>query len=207
MIAENDILMIKTFFEQAGNEALNVAFFKVEGVAGVPPTVAQFARWYHESYAPQIVSNFLHGSANYVRTVVEYIDGSMDFGDYSNVISGSVGGEPAPSFTAIDVKQNVGNRLTRAGRKRLPFISESASNGNSITLAGVVVTVIETWFGISALVVDPLDATNAVSLSPVIVGRTETPPGSGVYVLDPAKVNPVTSAELIQVTTQNSRKP
>lgn len=208
MVAIGDVLGIKQFFSVAGNQALMISFWEIMAIVGDPVSIDEFTRDFHQQFGETILTTFLWSGATYDRTVCENIDGSMDFGDYSDVINGTNAGEPAPSFVALDVKQNVSNRITRGGRKRLPFITEGMFEGNAETLAGVAQLAIESFFGGPTDIFQYLDETmtNFVSIRPVIVGRVESPPDSGIYVLDPSRVNPVASANLVRVTSQVSRK-
>lgn len=208
MLSVGDVLGIKQFFSVAGNQALMISFWEVMDILGDPVSIDEFARDFHYQYGETILTTFLWAGANYDRTVVENIDGSLDFGDFSDVINGTNAGEPAPSFVALDVKQNVSNRMTRGGRKRLPFITEGMFEGNAETLGGAAQVAIESFYGGPVNVFRYLDETmtNFVGIRPVIVGRVESPPASGIYVLDPTRVNPVSSANLVKVTSQVSRK-
>lgn len=207
MISPNDILQVKTFYEQGGNEALNVSFWQVDEIVPQPTTEAQLANWFHVTYYETVSSLFLHGTAFQVRTVVDNLTDGFAYGEFSSQLQGQIAGDPAPSFNAIDLKQAVGTRLTRAGRKRFPFISESMTNGNNLVMSGGDQAQIETAMGLSFQPNNPLSALEFVTLLPIVVGRTETPVGSGNYVIDIAKINAVTSAELRGITSQNTRKP
>lgn len=205
MIA-GDVLRITQYFSQNGNLAVMVSFWKVDDPIVVPINEATLAQYYHDQFFSDVAANFLHGSAFYDRTVIDNLTGGSDYGDYSKSIQGTIAGDPAPSFNAIGVKQNVANRMTRNGYKRLPYISESNMTGNVVTLASPAKVAIEQWFGEVALILDPADDSPILNLLPVVVGRllnAEVPP---YYEINLDRVNPVVSAVVNRVTSQNSRK-
>lgn len=207
MASTGDILQIVQHFSQAGNEALLVNFYEVTQIGLETLSESQVAESFHELFGASILTTFLHTSAQYNRTVVDNLTGGGFFGDYSNTINGVVTGEPFSSPTAISVKQNVGNRITRNGFKRLPFLGEGLGNGNEVVMSSGPLASVEAWFGAAITINNPIDDEPTLLLQPVVVGRTETPPDSGIYILDLAKINTIVNAQVINITTQNSRKP
>ena len=208
MYALNDILRVALHFEQGTNTGLLVQFYEITAL--IEPTIvpmSQIAQGYHEQFADSQVPEFLHSTANFRRTVIDNMTDGLSFGDYENAVAGGQLGDPAPALNAMSIKQAVQSRLTRNGFKRLPFISELAFFGNTLTLSVPQRGAIETWWGQELTIFNPLDAEPLIILSPVVVGRVESPPDSGIYVLDLTKINPIVSAEAQRPTSQNSRKP
>lgn len=206
MAAINDILRIKQFFKQDDNEALMVSFWKVVIVPSGNPPESLVARAYHGKYGDIVVPSSLADTATVEKTVVDNLTDGFAFGEYENPIAGAAGGDPAPSFVAMSIRQNVGSRITRSGFKRMPFISENASNGNSVTWSPAFQAIVESWWSADNALVNPIDAQPLLTITPVVVGRTESPPDSGIYILDLDKINAVTSAVVQRPTSQNSRK-
>lgn len=208
MAVLNDILRITQFFSQSGNQAVLVNFYKVTNVFEAVPTEAQVAEAYHKYYANNLIAKFLSTTASYDRTLVDNLTGELGFfGDYVHTDAGGRSGEPLNSFTAIDVKQSVSNRLTRNGRKRLPFTSEAIAVGNTCTIEGGDLAAIRGFYGGSFTLVNPIDFSNMIILDPVIIGRVKVSDNPPVYELDLSKVNGVASANIVGMTSQVSRKP
>lgn len=207
MPSVNDLIQVKQFFNNAGNTALMVSYWKIDGIAGDVPTMAQMTAWFHATYGERIVPFTLSSFAGYVRTVIDNLTDVGEFGDFSDDIPGEVAGDILPAFNAIAIRQNCITRLTRAGQKRLPFIGEAMASGSNVIIDSGDLVELLIWFGEAATAQDPLDVTNFVTLTPVVVGRIEDPVGSGNYVLDLSRINPVESATVVRMTHQNSRTP
>jgi hypothetical protein len=207
-LATGNILRIINHFTQGSNSGLMVSFWEVQDLA-TPNTYALLAEGFHKQMASVWrVMDVVHSSANLARTVIDNLSTVGEYGEYVEDIPGTGGGDPAPSFVAVSVKQVVETRLTRAGYKRIPFIGEGQTDGNNATIGVVTATAIQDFYGVEAHVnfTDLVTGTIDASLVPIVVGRTETPPGSGIYVLDLAKINYVTSAIIQGATSQTSRK-
>lgn len=204
----DDIIRINLFFSQDGNEGLITSYFRYQQAPSIGGVTEELvAEAYFTAYKNIIRPATLHTSAAMVRCVVDNLTTALLYGEYSEVANGVLTGDPAPSFVAIDVKQNVTSRLTRSGRKRLPFTAESISNGDVCTIEGTDLSNIEEFFGDPLGIINPLDSELVGYIHPVIVKRVETPPDSGHYVPDPAQWQLVSSAQVIGMTSQVSRKP
>lgn len=201
-----DLYYVKQHFRQGGVEALMAGYWKVENIVGAASTSDDnLAQGFHEHYDGQIHGEVGSNESDYYKTVVEKTD-TIFFGEYANPTLGGDSGDKMPDFTAISVKQNVGTRLTRNGFKRIPFIVEARSNGNNPVLTLAQRAQIEEFFGGWITFTSSIAPTISITLSPQIVKRVETPPASGIYVPDYAQLNPVVSAAVGRITTQNSRK-
>lgn len=207
MAETGDRLRITQTFNQAGNLAYLVSFFQWASTdTEVPVVEDNIAYAYHYAMAYNIVPIFLHNTAKLVRTLVDNLDNPTGlYGEYIEDFVGTQSGDAAPSFVAVDVKQNVGSRLTRSGRKRLPFIPESLSQGNTCLITGGDADDIAAFFGAPIALDFPETSDSMGVLSPVIVGRTlmGVPPK---YELDLTRVQLVSSAQIVGVTSQTSRK-
>lgn len=207
-LAVGHILQVKSFYEQEGNEALMVSFWEVGDITVMDSYAALAEGFQFEQQISFFVANVQINSSAAVRTVIDNLSNPPEYGEFVGEQLGLASGEAAPAFVALSIKQSVGTRLTRAGYKRIPFIGESVTSGNEATIPGGTRTALETWFGTS----NTINFTNGLGdevnivVTPVVVGRTETPPDSGIYVIDLAKINYVTSAFVQGPTSQNSRK-
>lgn len=201
-----DIVRITQHFKQGTNTALMVSFWECGSLTGAPILESQLAQNYHSQYSAILRGFTLHESAQMVKTVVDNLTDGLAYGEYQNILNGGVSGQAAPSYVAISVKQNVLTRATRAGFKRMPFTGEDRINGNEVVIGLADEGKIEDWFGELYTVQNPIDNTVMGTIRPVVIGRVESPPDSGNYVLDLNTVNLVTNAGIIGNTTQNTRK-
>jgi len=207
-IATNNILRFTNFFLQGTIEAVMVSYWRVEAIT-TPNTYAAMAEAFHEvMMAVGDGATILSNSAKLYRTVVDNVTLlGMEGGEFNGDIVGTSSTDPAPSFNALSIRQAVEERITRNGYKRFPFIAEGTMNGNNAVLSGVVRSAIEAFWGdeVSFIWVTE-DGSIDIDLQPVVVGRTETPPGSGNYEIDLTKINVVTGASVRGITSQLSRK-
>lgn len=141
------------------------------------------------------------------RVEVQETFGGLDYGVAEGDVLGIITTNPAPSFNAIAVRQNVGTRLVRPGQKRIPFISENQMNGNEPALTVGQQTALEVGYGqpIDIDWTSPTTGLFTFGLTPMVVGVT-LDPVDGKYFLDPTKQVIVRNAEVTRVTSQNSRK-
>lgn len=208
-LAINDLLKITSEFEQGSNTGMMVSMWRVSQM-DVPSTYDVLAEGFQFTLMVSGgVNDIIHTSAKAVRTVVDSLTKPLEYGEFVGDDVGSAGGEPMASFVSLSIKQTVESRLTRAGYKRVPFISESVLNGNDFAGSLALQGQLEDFFGLNASITytptegDPID----IVLVPVVIGRTlnsEVPP---FYELDLAKINPVVGASVQGATSQNSRKP
>lgn len=204
-----DILRVKFFYSQSGNQALMIGNWRVE--ARIPDITETAMAWaIAETWGENVLLPLLHGTAELQRVEVTHEFVNMDYGVADFYGAGVAAGDPAPPFAAIQVRQTLGTRLVRAGQKRLPFISEGHINGNELSISAELRTPLEAMFGAPTEVewFDPIEAeTWTATLQPMVVGVTwnplGTPPG---YVKDLSKAFPVQTAVAVKPTTQNSRK-
>lgn len=139
-----------------------------------------------------------------VYNVKNLTDG-IDFFDKVFNVGGNQEPPFATSFLAVNFILRRSTGVTRNGSKRLGGLSESATEGNAITLPAVPLAAFE-----AALAADLVtsDAVPVPFAEPVIVGRKIeiNDEGEEVYVLDLTKINPISSAGATAASTQRTRK-
>lgn len=200
-----DIIKITMFWIQNQIEAVTVGYFRYTA-ADIPPTYAELAEGFgkHQMINTNLGA-IIKNDAFLERVVVDNFSNGLEFGEALLHLVGSAGGGGAePSFVAPLLKQVRETKLTRNGYKRFPFMDETMVNGNALTLPATPKENIEADWGSEQNYAGNLTVgTYDFDLQPVIVGRTLV---DGVYVPDPLKINEVTGAQFVRVTSQNSRK-
>lgn len=206
--AVNDFIQVISTFSQEGNEAQMVSFWRIEAINELAEG-SSFA----EAFAFHMmnigsVEDVMSTTAGLIRNVINNLTSPLFFSDWSGLITGTVSGDPAPSFNTISIKQSGGSRITRNGYKRIPFITDSGSAGNNPNVSTTVRTALESFYGSSVNLVYTAGLTSVdVFIKPVIVGRTNMgTPEAPDYQLDLSRVQDVVSANVHKVTSQNSRK-
>lgn len=136
---------------------------------------------------------------------VDNLTNGIDFFEHTFNVDGENGGDPAPSFNALNFILRRSTLLTRNGSKRLGGLSEAISSGNTYTGSPSNLAALETAMGTPLLTGD---VTPDPFADPVIVGRVlYTPPtGDPYYKLDLSLINAVQSCSFTAVSTQRSRK-
>lgn len=205
-LATNDIIQMISFFRLGTIEAQNVSYWRVNALSGAG-TDAQYAAVYQYGMMTIAdVENLMTPSAVNYRTLFNNLTKVGEFGEWLQDFPGVAAGDNLPTFNAASIKQIVPTRLTRNGYKRIPFIAEGLNTGGVLTISAPIRTALEAFFG-SAVTVNytiPSGPALSLTLEPVVIGRSLV---GGVYVLDMAKVQDVTNAEVQQrITSQNSRK-
>lgn len=201
-----DLYYIKQHFRQNGVEALMAGYWRIDVITGASSTTDDnLAQAVHEQYDGEIHGEIGSNESDYYKTVVEKTE-SIFFGEYANPTLGGDSGDKMPDFNSISVKQNVGTRLTRSGFKRIPFIVEARSNGNNPVLTLAQRAQIENFYGGSQTWVSSAAPGVSITGHWEIVKRVESPAGSGNYVPDFTQTQPVVTASVGRITTQNSRK-
>lgn len=204
----NDILRVKSFFRQGANEALMISYWQLIDIIE-PGTNTDFAQAFQKDLiAEGELTEILHTTASYYKTVVDSIAEIPEYGEYNEIVAGEATGDPAPPFVAISIKQQVGTRATRAGYKRVPFVSETHINGLVHAVPTLTVIALQDWFGTEHTISTVVDLeSKSWTIAPIVMGRTlvpETDPP--VYVEDPTRINYVTGALVQKPTSQTSRK-
>jgi hypothetical protein len=204
----DEVYRVKYFYEQDGNQAVMIANFMLKAfAAGTDETYLAAA--IAQTHGTLFLLPLLHESAFLTKVEVAETFGGLDYGVYDIAQQGEDIGEPMPPFVTIAVRQNVGTRLVRAGQKRLPFISESRNVNQAPDIPIGVLSELRVCLG-TQHEVDFADINNDIfsyTLQPYVVGVSWNPnlvPPQ--YVLDPLKQVEVRSADVIAISTQNSRK-
>lgn len=201
-----DILKITMFWEQAGNEAVSVGYFRYLA-AVTAPNYAQLAEAFGIlNMANNSLGNIIHSSAKLARVVVDNASNGLEFGEAIVDLVGLDGGSgPEPAFVAALLKQARETKLTRNGYKRFPFLSESYVQGNNfVPPSGSLAAIYGIWGSEHDYVTVTETGAVEFTMQPVIVGRTLV---GGVYEPDLLKINEITEAVFLRATSQNSRKP
>lgn len=208
MAVTGDILRMTTFYRWGTIEARMVAFFVFTQVEAIVPTEAAIAEWYHVTNNAAMWQFVGASAAQFYRTVVDNLSGGLLFGDYEEAFNGGKGDTPMPSFNALSVKQVVGSRETRAGYKRIPFITEDINIGGVADLTTEERDEIEAWYGDTFMVQDQVTSDNIGLIAPVIIGRVNVgTPEAPEYELDLEVQNLVIDAIVQEkITSQISRK-
>lgn len=205
----NEAYRVKMFYRQGTNEAMMIANWNLlDFVQGATET--ELAQAFLNDFEVATNAIIRHVTSVCYRMEVQETFGGLDFGVAEGDVLGLIGTDPAPSFNALAVRQNVGTHLVRPGQKRIPFIAESIMNGNTPVLTVGQQAAIELGYG-QDIEINWVDAELndwVFTLRPMVIGTTNVgTPEAPDYILDPAKQVPVTSSEVIRITSQVSRKP
>lgn len=207
MAEVGDLLRIVHDFEMSSIEAKIVYYVTIDDITAPSLSLPALAEALHPLFDGNVWSYVGASQAVLKRTVIDDITDGLSYGEYSEDINGGRVGSRLPPFVALSVKQNVASRLTRAGFKRIPFGIETDNEEGEWIGSEEDRELIEDYF---ASMIEVFQITEPFlpmcRLRNVIVGRIEEPVGSGNYVLDPTKLNFVTSAVIQKWTSQNTRK-
>lgn len=202
-----DFLRITQFFRQGSIEGLMVSFWELSTMIGVEAETATYlAQSFHKAWYT-LFGDLQHPSCNYYRTMVEVGPSLTEFGEVELTQLGEAIGEAAPSYVALQVKQQVGSRITRAGYKRIPFVSEDTIVGNTVEISGGQLANLRLFYGLVADIPEfnPVGS-GSFGLTPYIIGRTNIgTPESPNYEINWAVTNQVLGASITKNTHQNSR--
>ena len=199
-----DIIRIQHVFEYLGQVGRNVFFYEISNVTD--PTDPLFT-WLDE-YAAQVTSQIVAYQSNnlsYREIIAENLTDGVEISTLPYTETGTITGEPMPSYVAFNVKLSRRNKVTRNGSKRFSGVVESQVNGNVWTPPTGATADIQNFCSSSKQFVDYDGAGNDITIIPRIVGRTQN--ANGVYEIDLTRVNPIVGAVLnTTLTTQRTRK-
>lgn len=201
-----EVYTVIFFYEMNNIEANMIAKWRLD--AATPgATETELAQAFLNDFEFNTNRPVRSGASSCYRVQVQETFGGLDFGVADGDILGLDGGQIAPTFNALAIRQNVGTRLVRPGQKRIPFITESIMNGNEVVLPVGAIAALELGYGEQIEISwEDLEANIwTFTLSPMVVGVT-LDPVDGKYFLDPTKQVPVRNAEVTRITSQNSRK-
>lgn len=201
----NDIVQVTWQQVALGVQLLNVQYLQVveKGPFTDLNDICQKASGLWITNILPMQSSELHIQAIAAKNLTNGVDIATFIPEAAN---GGNGGDMMPPYVAWAFQQVRATALTRHGHKFVGGIPEtSVANGVST----VPVTGIDFFKNVFSLpwerAVAPDDDHNFVA-NPVIIGRTETPPASGKYELDLAKVNQIQGLLFRSVSTFNTRK-
>lgn len=186
---------IQTFLDQT---VLNVYFYEVSALTGTPDledTLQEFDNVLLLTVAKLQSTSLIHD-----RITWENVTDGLEIAEVTSGRGGTIAGTVGPSYISYNVKLRRTTALTRHGRKAIGGIADSGYSGNSPT---PVIADRDAMLVALAGTIDILDAVAATigTLDPVIPRRI---PATGAP--DPLNLNPVASAELRGMGTQNTRK-
>lgn len=201
----DDIIQITDFQTFLGQQILNVYFYRVMAIpdSGTWPNPYDAFLGAFDSIVMDPVRNNQHTSLVHTVAVLKNLTNGVDIREYATGQAGLQGGDEEPSFTALGVRLVRSTALTRHGSKRFGGMPESAFTGNTINLAPTAIADFEDACKSNLII----PGTAVDGAEPVIVGRTLIPASDPPeYELDLLKINVVADAQVIAVTTQNTRK-
>lgn len=201
-LAIGDILQFTDVQSYLGQRMLNVYTYRVdsfESLVDYDDLAQQFELLIITPMLDLQVTTVEHETV-----LVRNLTSGVDIWEEPSGQTGGVAGEAFPSFVAIGIRLNRSTALTRHGQKRVGGIPEAAVSGNG--LAGAFVAAADV---LATAMADPIVKTGTQDedfvLTPVIVGRYPIgDPNAGQY--DLSKVNEVSSAQVVSVTSQTTRK-
>lgn len=121
--------------------------------------------------------------------------------------TGAIAQESASSFVAAGIKLTRGTKVTRNGYKRLAGVTEPAIVDGQLDSGYITAQLTPLANMLSNGYQAVIGGTETVDVVPVIVGRTETPAGSGKYLPDLTRVQNVVGFSInARTTSQVSRK-
>lgn len=204
-MAIDNILQITDFQRFLGQQVLNVYFYRVLALPDpeIYPNPYDAVLTSFESTVVGPLKNNQHTSLMHETIVVKNLSNGIDIREKILNIAGTATGDEEPSFTALGIRLVRTTGVTRHGSKRIGGMPESYFIGNTLNLSPGQVTAIE--FAMGATLIE--SGTINDLAQPVIVGRTLVPASDPPeYELDLLKINVIADAQIIAVTTQNTRK-
>lgn len=202
-----NILKITDYQTYLGQATQNVFFYRVTALP-TPPEGQSVYEFICERFDVGVCAKMVllqHNSAFHRIVRVDNLSNGIDFFELATDRQGTVGGEGASSFEALNFVLRRSTLLTRNGSKRLGALPEDIINANSYVGSAPTMALLVAAF--ASPLVTP-DVTPDPFAEPVIVGRSlyTTPEGNEAYELDLTKINPIASAGFTAVSTQRSRK-
>jgi hypothetical protein len=201
-LAVGDILQISDVQMYLGQTVLNVYFYEMvslESLTDYGDVQGAFKLGVIDEVRTMQNSGLTH-----TTIIVKNLTNEVDIGEYAYTVTGDLEDEGLQSFTALSIRLVRSTGLTRHGSKRIGGLTEAMVAGNVLSAAGNALI---------GNVVDALEADLVVDgtvdhdfvARPVIVGRfliTDPNPGE----LDLSKINPVSAAQFIRLSTQTTRR-
>lgn len=186
-----------------GIELLNTFFYEV-GPFEVEPTYEDVAVKFAAGWGLAI-SELQSNALELYQVQIENLSNAVDIHLESVSVPGMSAGEYLPVFVTWTFRLNRSNLLTRSGRKAIAGVPENEQT-NGVPTVGVAIVLDEASDFLGGSLQQIVGPDVDWSMDPVIIGRVETPPDSGNYVLDLTVRNPIQSAQFVRISTQNTRK-
>lgn len=203
MAITGNILRLTTFISFLGQEVLNVDFRRFDDGGNGNVDEEEIATEFGQAYFQANMDTIMSNQATLVRVLCENMTDGVSFGDAFPNLTGTNGtSQPAPSYTAVTIRQNRTTKITRNGSKRLGGLHEGVFDGNeNLLIGGVTQPRVEAFYGAP---VSLTGISGTYTVEPIIVGRTLV---GSVYELDLSKINDVKSAAMSPVIkSQTSRR-
>lgn len=183
-------------------QVLNVYDYRV--VSADPDVTLEMISQGFELQVVNVVRELQCVALNHTTIVTKNLTNGVDIWEEPvNALGIIATDQPLASFYACGFRLVRSSALTRHGGKRIGGIAEEQVVGNSLTAPGLAIANM-----VAVAMGAEVSAEGTIAdyvLEPVIVGRIETGlPGAGGY--DLSKINPVSSAQFIRVTTQTTRR-
>lgn len=202
-LAVGDIIQFTDVQSYLGQTVLNTYTYQVESFESAV-TLEDLAQGF-ELYVATEVATVQDDDVTHPFIIAKNLSNGIDIWEEPTTIAGDNASTlEGTSFMALGYRLVRSNASTRHGSKRIGGLPAGISDGNAINPA--YATLVDDLAAVFAL---PLTATGTVDhdyvLNPVIIGRYPTgDPNAGE--MDLSVVNPVSAAQFIRMTTQNTRK-
>lgn len=200
-----DIYRVTWFQQYLAQNVLNVQFYECTD-AGVDADETYVGNIAFADWQTNILP--LQSTGLTLRQVkVENVTDGIGIGFWTpSPVAGGVAGDGLPPYVTWSFQQTRGTKITRHGHKYVGGIPE-ASQANGVTVLSPAQLIDFTEVFVDDMTgpdVPPDD--NNFTMRPVIVGRVESPPGSGNYALDLTRINSILGLVFRGVSTENLRK-
>lgn len=198
-MAIGDIIEARLFGTLFGQLHLNVFTYQIDTQNG-PADYDGIADATWDILVPA-VQQIATADLTFERVEVDNVTDGLSFGSFASSATGTVAGNAFSPFATWYFRYNRSTKITRSGGKRFGGVAEvEVADGVAVTSFLPTLSAAANDLEQSVTWLNPTDPTNAVGMSPVIVGRKP----AGGY--DLARVNKVESVQYVSVSTQNSRK-
>lgn len=201
-ISVGDVLEINDVQVHLGQAVYNIYHYQMTEVGSLVDYVNIMGVF--NTWIVNAVRTFQTTAVEHTRITIKNLTNGIDIYEYPQSEFGNITGDDEASFYALGFRLVRSTLITRHGSKRIGGIPEAAVSGNSL-VSGFVGDVdnLADHMGLP-LEVDSGGDYDFIAI-PVIVGRFPyTSPDAGE--IDLSRINPVSAAQFIRVTTQNSRK-
>lgn len=201
-IAANDILQITDVQTFLAQQMLNVYFYRVISVGASADYTDVQTAWETVMQAP--IQNIQNVVVSHDRLVVKNLTNGLDLAEQPAGYNGLMTGDAEPSFEAYSYRLVRSTTLTRHGSKRYGGLPDNDITDNA-PVSGAMTRVNAVATALGAHIIVTGTGAHDIEAEPIIIGRFPIggpTPGE----LDLSKVNPVSFAQFIRLTTQTTRR-